>query len=97
MADQIWQRRSNKAKQLILKMLSKDPSQRLSAEECLGCDWMVDSPLDQQDNEIGAQIISNLKTFHVLLLPLSSKTSSRQWSTPTSLPSSTPTRTRRTS
>jgi hypothetical protein len=60
-------------------MLAKNPAERITAEQVLNSKWIEHSLRHSSANyEIGDQIISNLKNFHVRIAPFSFRTSSKQ-------------------
>ncbi|OMJ79034.1 hypothetical protein SteCoe_21017 [Stentor coeruleus] len=63
----IWASISSSAKSLLRKMLTKDPSFRISAEGALHHDWIVQNTskpiLDQQIQESQINSLENLKNF----------------------------------
>jgi calcium-dependent protein kinase len=67
MNDKIFPNISKKAKTLIEKLLNSDYKTRISAEEALKCDWIVDYAKNNNNNILelkdAKQILENIKSF----------------------------------
>lgn len=67
-----WVNVSNDAQDLIIKILNKDPSQRMTAEEVLKHPWFSINHKDKKvDPEKAKQTLENLKQFNVIACYLS--------------------------
>ncbi len=62
-SDPCWSNISDKAKDLITKLLTYDVDQRPSAEEALKHPWITDSAQQAVDSTVAMGALSNLKTF----------------------------------
>lgn len=62
-SDQCWSNISDNAKDLIKKLLTYDPDQRISAEEALKHPWIVEMSSIQVDQAIAIGALSNLQSF----------------------------------
>jgi hypothetical protein len=56
---------SAQAKDLILKVLVKNPAQRIAAKDFLLDPWMQSKKFAELDEEQSKEILGNIKTFHV--------------------------------
>jgi calcium-dependent protein kinase len=61
--DPCWSNISDKAKDLITKLLIYDPEQRPSAEDALKHPWIQESAKQAIDSSVAMGALSNLKTF----------------------------------
>lgn len=57
---------SPESKDLITKMLTHDPSKRISAEECLTHPWIKHSGSEAISSTMAKNVLSNLKSFRVI-------------------------------
>lgn len=62
-SDPCWSNISEKAKDLITKLLTYDPEQRPSAEEALKHPWITDLSSTTVDSSMAIGAFSNLKNF----------------------------------
>ena len=62
-SDACWSAISDKAKNLITKLLTYDPEQRPSAEEALKHPWITEMSTQQVDSSVAMGALSNLKNF----------------------------------
>ncbi len=62
-SDPCWSSISDKAKDLITKLLTYDVDQRPSAEDALKHPWITDSVQHTVDTNVAMGALSNLKTF----------------------------------
>jgi len=62
-SDPAWNNVSDKAKDLISKLLTYDTEHRPSAEEALRHPWIIEMSTAQVDSNIAMGALSNLKTF----------------------------------
>jgi len=62
-ADQCWQSISDKAKDLINKLLTVDPDQRPTAEQALQHPWILEMSKANVESNLALGALSNLKTF----------------------------------
>lgn len=60
-----WKAVSPESKDLITKMLTHDPSKRISAEECLAHPWIKHSGGDAISSSMAKNVLNNLKSFRV--------------------------------
>lgn len=56
---------SPESKDLITKMLTHDPSKRISAEDCLLHPWIKLAASEKVSDSIAKGVLSNLKSFRV--------------------------------
>ena len=61
----IWNNVSNSAKDLINKMISYPPEQRISSQEAYAHEWLKSKNFNKFQPDIANTIMSNLKNFHV--------------------------------
>jgi len=61
--DPIWATMSDKAKDLITKLLTYDTTQRPSASDALQHPWIIEMSQASVDSAIAIGALSNLKTF----------------------------------
>jgi calcium-dependent protein kinase len=60
-----WENISSEAKDLIISMLTFDPTKRFSAAECLNHNWLSDfSPKSTVDKNFSIKCLTNMKKFH---------------------------------
>ena len=62
-SDPCWANMSDKAKDLITKLLTYDPEQRPSAQEALKHVWITDLSSTTVDTTLAIGAFSNLKNF----------------------------------
>lgn len=62
-SDACWSTISDKAKNLITKLLTYDPEHRPSAEEALKHPWITEMSNQQVDSSVAMGALSNLKNF----------------------------------
>ena len=62
-SDPCWSNVSDKAKDMISKLLTYDPEHRPSAEQCLQHPWILEMSQSTVDQNLAMGALSNLKTF----------------------------------
>jgi len=62
-SDPCWLKISEKAKDLIKKLLIKDPKERPSAQDALKDPWFTEMIQSTVDKKLTDEALSNLKTF----------------------------------
>lgn len=70
----IWNKRSKESKKLVMQMLNKDYTERLSAFEVLNSEWFLNAANRLQNDDLGIETIKHLNNFHVKSKIFSSKT-----------------------
>ena len=73
-----WQKVSGDAKDLLLRLLEKDPSKRISAGDALKHPWFQKSEIDRSREArfSGTNILSDLANYYVSLFLFRDKTTS---------------------
>jgi serine/threonine protein kinase len=61
----IWNAISEGAKDLLKKMLEKDPEKRINARDALMDPWIQSKKFNQPSEEEAKVLFSNIKNFHV--------------------------------
>jgi calcium-dependent protein kinase len=59
-----WAKITSEAKDLISRMMEKDPTKRLSAKDALKHDWIKGMNEPKFNVELNTELVSNLKEFH---------------------------------
>jgi len=62
-SDPCWNNISDKAKNLITKLLTYEPDHRPSAEEALRHPWITEMSVVQVDSSVAMGALANLKNF----------------------------------
>lgn len=60
-----WKNISNEAKDLIKKMLTYDPNQRITAEAAINHPWIKKKVNEPVDTKVTTNALQNLRTFRV--------------------------------
>ena len=59
----VWKSVSKEAKDLIKKLLTYDPAERISAEQALKHPWIADRNSLQVDQQVAEQALNNFMNF----------------------------------
>ena len=59
----VWRSISDEAKDLVRKMLTYDPAERISAEQALAHPWIADNASVAVDGSTAANALGNLQNF----------------------------------
>jgi serine/threonine protein kinase len=51
----------------VIKMLNKNPEQRITAMEALNSEWMNNADENQELTDVGNEVMKNLQGFHVTI------------------------------
>lgn len=65
-----WDEVSDEAKDLVKRLLTYDPSKRISASDAIQHPWIKKwASVDKVEKTIAAKALSNLRNFRVILTP----------------------------